>query len=83
MEVALLVSILGLQLIIVGWLLYHSSQCSAFHERVASIEAQVVSMKKEIGDHETGLRGSLHDLRNQMSPVYMDWQRSRRGDDHQ
>lgn len=38
MELPLLIAILALQLTIIGWLLYHSSQCSSFHERVAKLE---------------------------------------------
>jgi hypothetical protein len=37
MEIALGI-IITLQLGIIGWLLTHSSQCAAFHERVAKIE---------------------------------------------
>lgn len=37
MEAALAI-IIALQASTIGWLLYHSSQCSAFHERVARLE---------------------------------------------
>ena len=37
MEVALGI-VVTLQAATIGWLLYHSSQCSAFHERVAKLE---------------------------------------------
>jgi hypothetical protein len=37
MEAAIAI-IIALQTATIGWLLYHSSQCSAFHERVASLE---------------------------------------------
>lgn len=47
MELALGVSILGLQLVIVGWLLSHTSQCNKFHERVASLEERVKNVEDE------------------------------------
>lgn len=72
---ALLGIIITLLVAIIGWLLYHSSQCSAFHERMARLESEVSSIKTEVGDHESGIRGNLHDLRNQISPMYIDWQR--------
>ena len=37
METALTL-IIVLQAAIIGWILSHSSQCSAFHERVAALE---------------------------------------------
>lgn len=37
MEAALGI-VVTLQLAVIGWLLHHSSQCSAFHERVAKLE---------------------------------------------
>jgi hypothetical protein len=45
---------------------------------VAKLEADSAAMKAEIGDHENGLRGSMHELRNTISPMYIDWQRSKR-----
>jgi hypothetical protein len=77
MEVAFGI-VITLQLALLGWFIYHSSQCSAFHERVAKLEADSAAMKAEIGDHENGLRGSMHELRNTISPMYLDWQRSKR-----
>ena len=38
MELALGISILGLQLLIVGWLLAHSFQCGRVRERLAALE---------------------------------------------
>lgn len=35
---ALIGVVITLQVATIGWLLYHSSQCSAFHERVARLE---------------------------------------------
>jgi hypothetical protein len=38
MELALGISILGLQLVIVGWLLAHSLQCGRVRERLSALE---------------------------------------------
>jgi hypothetical protein len=53
----------------------HARECRDFRARFATAEQQIKSMSHEIGDHETGLRGSIHELRNQISPMYIDWQR--------
>ncbi len=65
--ITLLVALLGL-------LLNHISQCSKFHERLAAMESEVRSIKAEIGDHDTGIRGNLHRLRNEVSPVMIEYQ---------
>lgn len=38
-----------LLLAVVGWILHHSSQCSAFHERQATLEAQQAEMNRRLG----------------------------------
>ncbi len=70
MEVALGI-IIALQTATVGWLLYHSSQCAAFHERVARMEAEMKSVKDEIGDHDKGLRGGIHKMRAEVTPFVL------------
>ena len=61
--------IITLQIALLGWFIYHSSQCAAFHERVAALESDMKAVKTEIGDHEKGLRGNLHHLRERLSPI--------------
>jgi hypothetical protein len=56
----------------------HARDCRDFRARFATIEEQMRSVVHEIGDHETGIRGGLHQLRNQISPMYIDWQRRQR-----
>lgn len=66
--------VVSLQVATIGWLLYHSSQCAAFHERVAKLEAENFRLRQDIGDHDSGLRGSVHDLREMMSGPYLKMQ---------
>ena len=66
MEIALGI-IITLLIALLGLLLNHISQCSKFHERLAAVEADVKGIKKELGDHESGIRGNLHDLRDKWS----------------
>lgn len=47
MDLAIGITILSLQLVIVGWLLAHSLQCSRFHERVAALEQWIKDQVKE------------------------------------
>ena len=46
MEVALGV-IVALLLFILGWAFAHSTQCSAFHERVAALEERMKAVEKK------------------------------------
>lgn len=63
--------VISLQVATIGWLLWHSSQCAAFHERVAKLEAENQRIKQDIGDHTSGLRGAVHDLRGMLSGPYV------------
>jgi hypothetical protein len=74
MEIAIGI-VITLLVALLGLLLNHISQCSRFHERLAKMEAEMQSVKAEIGNHETGIRGNLHELRNQISPMFVDFQR--------
>jgi hypothetical protein len=56
----------------------HAKECRERRAEQASMQTTLETIRHEIGDHETGLRGSVHDLRNQISPMYLDWQRSKR-----
>lgn len=57
---------------IVGWIFAHSKDCLDFRvATAASLAAIVVKLDRvidDIGDHESGLRGSVHKLRNDISP---------------
>lgn len=60
MEAALGI-IITLLVALLGLLLHHISNCSAFHERVASLESDMRSVKSEIGTaHNEGMRHRLH-----------------------
>lgn len=73
MEVALGI-IITLLVALLGLLGNHISKCSAFHERVASLESDMKSVKSEIGDHQSGLRGAVHKLNNMLSGPYVKMQ---------
>jgi hypothetical protein len=74
MEIAIGI-VITLLVALLGLLLNHISQCSKFHERMAATEAEVRGIKQEIGDHDTGIRGSLHRLRNEVSPLLIEYDR--------
>lgn len=53
------------------------------HERAAVSEAEIKRIKEEIGDHNTGIRGWLHQVSNSLNPIAMWFQlRDRFKDDH-
>jgi len=78
MEIALGIAI-TLLIAVLGLLLNHISQCSAFHERVARLEGEVSGINREIGDHERGIRGNLHRLRSEISPLIIEYDRRQDG----
>lgn len=51
-----------------GLFLKHMGECRDFREKVAGMSAKIDSVKAELGDHETGVRGALHQLRDDISP---------------
>jgi hypothetical protein len=55
MEIAIGI-VITLLVALLGLLLNHISQCSKFHERLASMEAEVRAGKHEFGDHDAGIR---------------------------
>lgn len=76
---ALLGIVVTLQVALIGWILYHSSQCSAFHERMASLEADMKRVKEDISAPETGLRANIHNLRSRITPVVLEHERRKDG----
>jgi hypothetical protein len=68
MEAALGV-IITLLVALLGVLLSHLSKCSVQHERTATLESEVKALKEEIGDHDSGIRGSIHVLNNRVTPI--------------
>jgi hypothetical protein len=56
----------------------HARECRDYRSRIATMEADLKTVVHEIGDHETGIRGSVHQLIKQISPMYIDWQRKQR-----
>lgn len=57
----------------------HELKCKGVGEDVAVIKQVVSDIRKEIGDHESGLRGSIHKLRGEISP-YIIREQHRRGE---
>jgi hypothetical protein len=74
MEIAIGI-VITLLVALLGLLLNHISQCSKFHERMAKMEAEMQSVKSEIGGRDTGIRGDLHRLRNEVSPLLIEYDR--------
>jgi hypothetical protein len=68
-----------------AWQWAHRNDCEAKRianaERLATLETQMKGVKDEIGDHESGIRGSIHELRNAVSPAVIDYQMRQRGRD--
>jgi hypothetical protein len=43
---------------VVGWILYHSAQCSAFHERIARLESmppEVAKLREHAHENRTAI----------------------------
>lgn len=46
----------------------HIRECRARIAEAAVMRADINRLMHEVGDHETGLRGAMHALRNEISP---------------
>lgn len=60
----------------------HITECRVFRAEFATVKEKVAAIEREIGDHESGIRGSIHDLRNQVSPfaIWAQMQMTKQGD---
>lgn len=54
-------------------MLAHAKDCRDFRVKlaadIATLQGDVSRVIRDIGDHESGLRGGMHDLRNRMTPL--------------
>jgi hypothetical protein len=46
----------------------HAKDCRERRAEQSSLKTMVEDMRREIGTHDTGLRGSVHALRGEISP---------------
>jgi hypothetical protein len=56
----------------------HIKECREFRAEVSGIATDMKRVKEDIGTHETGMRGSIHDLRNRVTPVVLWYERDKR-----
>lgn len=56
-----------------AWIRSHSQHCSQWHVQASrefgSISTKLDRVIADIGDHDSGLRGQVHDLSNHISPL--------------
>jgi hypothetical protein len=52
-------------LALAGALYLHVKECREVRAAMATFAAQLTAIAREIGDHDTGLRGSMHRLREE------------------
>lgn len=66
-----------------GWMISHGKHCSERHAEASrefgDIGAKLDRVIKDIGDHDSGLRGQVHDLAKDISP-YVIREQVRRGE---
>lgn len=70
-------TVIGLQTSVIGALvlaaIQHSRDCRDFRAQIAGfiadIKAKLDRVERDIGTHETGLRGQLHRLSSEMTPI--------------
>lgn len=56
----------------------HIKECREFRAEVAGMNADLKRVQQDIGTHETGLRGSVHELRNRVTPVVLWYEQGQR-----
>jgi hypothetical protein len=54
-----------------GLWLSHIRDCREVRAMLAELNTNMTTVLREIGTHETGLRGSLHKLRSEISPFVL------------
>lgn len=66
-------TLVGLQTLVIGALAgaiwTHVRECRSFREQVAQMNADLKRVVLDIGTHESGLRGQIHALRNEILPL--------------
>jgi hypothetical protein len=72
MDTPVLLAILGAQLLMIGGLFKlwwdHIRDCRARAAKDAVMRSDIDKLLHEVGDHETGIRGAMHKLRQDLSP---------------
>lgn len=72
-------SMLAVLMGLAGALFFHVRECREIRAALASLTVQLSHLAKEIGDHDSGIRGQLHRLRGEVSP-YILMEQKRRGE---
>lgn len=58
---------------VIGWISAHNKHCSAQHGKnereFGEIAAKLDRIINDIGDHNSGLRGQVHKIENDISPL--------------
>lgn len=67
---------------VLSWIISHSKQCAKtqadFAREFGSIGAKLDRVITDIGDHDSGLRGQVHQLSTDISPYVISQQMKRR-----
>lgn len=53
-------------LFVLWW--HHASMCGGTSADIAVIKASLIRIERDIGTHETGLRGQVHQLASDIAP---------------
>ena len=56
-------------LFVMQW--HHSIRCKGVGEDIAVIKSLLLRIQADIGTHETGLRGQVHDLQSKVMPLIL------------
>ena len=82
MSEAVIIAAFGVVAVAIGGLyallFQHISHCNTVQTSLGEMKATLALLQREIGDHETGLRGSIHKLRSEITPYMIDEQRRRK-----
>lgn len=58
-----------------GWIFVHSRDCRDFRvdtsASLSAILANLERVREDIGDHDSGMRGDIHDLRDKVMPFVL------------
>ena len=56
----------------------HLKECREVRAAIAAMRSDLTRVQTDIGTHETGLRGQVHDLAGKVGPVVLWYERERK-----
>lgn len=73
-QIAAFLLIAGALAALFSMLIGHINHCREVQRVLGELAAAVKRIETEVGTHETGIRGQIHQIRGLITPVLLDYQ---------